>query len=61
MFSVNFYSSSVFLRFAFCASPKDKGSIFLNFGNIAFMEFIVRADFYDLEAFLDEERLRRTS
>ena len=40
MLSVNFYSSSVFLRFAFCASSQDEGSIFLNFGNIAFMEFM---------------------
>ena len=56
MLSVNFYSNSVFLRFAFCASSQDEGSIFLNFGNIAFMEFIVRADFDDFEAFLDEER-----
>ena len=37
--------------------PKqDKGSIFRNFGNVAFTELIVRADFYDFEAFLDEER-----
>ena len=37
-------------------SSQDEGSIFLNFGNIAFMEFIVRADFDDFEAFLGEER-----
>lgn len=56
MLSVNYDSSSFFLWFAFCASPKDEGSIFRNFGNVAFTELIVRADFDDLEAFLDEER-----
>ena len=56
MLSVNFDSIPVFLRFAFCASSQDEGSIFRNFGNVAFTELIVRADFYDFEAFLDEER-----
>ena len=56
MLSVNFYRSSVFPWFAFRAGPQDEGSIFRNFGDIAFTELIVRADFNDLESFLDEER-----
>ena len=54
MLSVNFYRSSVFPWFAFRAGPQDEGSIFRNFGDIAFTELIVRADFNDLESFLDD-------